>query len=126
VSSHEFAYTALDSGLHALVVPVSLPNGLIVNAKVDTGAELCSIPANMIHGLTHEEAIKIDRREYATAAGRVYMDTYAMTLTVCGYDFRLLVAANAGSKSYIGLNLLNQLVSTLDGPRLSAVLTLHP
>ena len=108
------------------MVPVTLLNGLTVEAKVDTGAELCSLPADMIHGLSLEEANKLDRRKYATAAGTVEMDTYDTTLIVCGHSFRLLVAANAGQRSYIGMNLLNQLVSHFDGPQLSAILTIHP
>ena len=114
-------YTA-GKAAQVAIVPVVLGNGTTVQAKLDTGAELCCIKQSTIHLLPFEAARLIDKRELSGLTGPALFDIYLMPLQIAGRTFEVEVAA--GPRNIIGMNLLNEILSTFDGPDGHVELTL--
>lgn len=106
------------------MVPVILPNGLQIEAKLDTGAELCCIYQNIIHGQAREDAQKIDSREMTGLTGKEEFDIYQIVLQIGTRQFDVEVVAGTQERNVIGMNVLNAIISSFDGPAALVDLTL--
>lgn len=97
-------------------VPVGLPDGTSLIAKVDTGAEWCCFNYGYIQRQSADDARLIERRQFLGMGGMQEMDVYYMTVVVCGQHLDVEVAAGPQERNVIGMNLLNEFRSIFAGP----------
>ena len=104
------------------VIPVILPNGTRIDAKLDTGAEYCCINHSYLLGQDPNDATCIDRRRFSGLTGDADFDIYFTRLEIDGRSFEVEVVAGNQQRNVIGMNLLNQLVAEFNGPMRQASL----
>ena len=105
----------------APVVPVCLraPGGqqsTVLEGKIDTGADLCGIPAQLVIDLDLPPVRSVRAAGFAGASHEVVV--YRVDVEIDGLVFRR-VEALAITRPYVlvGRNVLRTLVLRLDGPR---------
>lgn len=85
-------------------------------AKVDTGAEMCCLYCMTIFGLTDDRHVaEIDFIGLAGEPKRLKI--YELDFDIAGHSLKgIRVAAGQAERSILGMNLLNKLLLTVDGP----------
>ena len=88
-----------------------------VDAALDTGAELCCVDYRLITAVTSAEPIRYTRVKGMTGSSENPLPVYALDLGLAGQTFLgVEVVAGQQPRHVIGMNLLNRLVLTVNGP----------
>jgi predicted aspartyl protease len=89
----------------------------IVDATLDSGAELCCVDYRLITAITTAEPIWYTKVTGMTGSSESPLPVYGLTLELAGQTFQgVEVVAGQQPRHVIGMNLLNRLVLTIDGP----------
>lgn len=101
------------------ILPVTVTGNLgsrLIPAKLDTGAEMCCLFNMIVFGLTADRPVaEIDFTGLTGQPERLQI--YELDVEIEGQLFQgIRVAAGQSDRAILGMNLLNKLLVTLDGP----------
>lgn len=104
-------------------VDALLPNGVTIQAKLDTGAEHCCFYEGFLLALNIDAARVIEERVFSGLTGSAVLPVYETHFFIGGRRFDTDVVAGKQPRNVIGMDVLNQMLAEFNGP--AGEVTLH-